>query len=202
MVYIISADEIKKSLPGYTPAQSEKVHRESAKLADKAFEGAMKTRSEATVVIMAGGSASGKTEYVSGYLSKQKVIVFDGTLPSFEGAQIKIRRALKASKKVEIHLIVPESLSAAFTAFLNRERKFAALHFYRTHSGSRATVLRIAQEYQEIPIKVLVSQVVQSPASYMDFSEISFGTHQALIEYLQDNQYNQATIEEKTLDKG
>jgi len=81
MAFIISADDIKKTLLGYVPEKSEFFHRESAKLADVQFAAALKDRPEKTVVLMAGGTASGKTEYVSAYLQKRRVIIFDGTLP-------------------------------------------------------------------------------------------------------------------------
>ncbi|MBU0578617.1 hypothetical protein KKE34_02135 [Patescibacteria group bacterium] len=38
MTPIISADEIKKTLPGYSPNKVEKFHTISAKIADKKFD--------------------------------------------------------------------------------------------------------------------------------------------------------------------
>jgi hypothetical protein len=60
MAYIISADEIKKTLQGYNPGRSEEFHSTAAKLADKAFVQALKDQSEETVILMCGGTASGK----------------------------------------------------------------------------------------------------------------------------------------------
>ena len=120
MAYIISADEIKETLPGYNPSKSESFHEESARRADKQFEQALEMRPEKSVVIMAGGSASGKTEYVTTYLQPDEIIVFDGTLPTFEGAKIKIRNTLKTGKKVEVHLVLPASLYKAFRAFFKQ----------------------------------------------------------------------------------
>ena len=129
MARIISADEIKKTLPGYNPAESESFHSESAKRADRQLEEALKSRPEKTVILTVGGAASGKTEYISTYLKQSETIVFDGTMPTLEGAEIKIGKVLKAGKKVEVHLVMPASLNKAFFAFLNRERKFAISHF-------------------------------------------------------------------------
>ena len=84
MAYIIAADEIKKTLPGYDPAKSELVHQKSSQLAYEEFKRALNTRPEETVVIMAGGAASGKTEYVETYLKKQSVIVFGWHLEVFK----------------------------------------------------------------------------------------------------------------------
>ena len=146
MAYIISADEIKKTLSGCDPGKSEMVHSKSTKLADKEFEQALKVRDEKTVIIMAGGSASGKTEYVATYLEQCKIIIFDYTMRSFKGAKIKIRKVLKTDKELEVHFVLPTSLPKAFFAFLNRDRKFPATHFYQTHSGSRKSVLEIAEK--------------------------------------------------------
>lgn len=195
MAFIISADEIKKTLLGYNPSKSELFHRPSAKLADKAYEEALKQRSEKTVILMSGGTASGKSEYVSAYLAKRRVIVLDGTLPSFEGAKIKIKKAQKAGKKVEIHLVLPNDLLVAFIAFLNRERKFSLEHFYRTHSSSRRTVIDIAQSFSDIPVKIFISDVdYVGSGQTMTFKELKPSSRRGLIEFMEQNQYNEEDI--------
>ena len=163
-------------------------------MADKEFKRALKTRPETKVVIMAGGSASGKTEYVSTYLEQQEIIVFDGTLPTFKGSEIKIRKAQKAGKQVEVHLILPASLQRAFFAFLNRERKFSASNFYRTHAGARGSVLEIAMGCPEIPVRVFISDIASVNSKTMSFKELEFKDRQKLIEYLQNNQYTEENI--------
>lgn len=198
MAYIIAADEIKKTLPGYKPENSEVFHRESARLADKAYAQALKDRPEKTVVLMAGGSASGKSEYVSAYLEKRKIIILDGTLPSIEGAGIKIRKAQKAGKHIQIHLVLPDSLLVAFIAFLNRERKFSLEHFYRTHSNSRKTVLEVAQLYDDLDIEIYVSDVdFVGVGSTMSFKHLNFSNRRELIEFLEQNQYTEDEIIKK-----
>lgn len=201
MSYIIAADEIKKTLPGYTPENSEAFHRESAILADKAFEQALKERPEKTVVLMAGGSASGKSEYVSAYLEKRKIIILDGTLPTLEGASIKIRKAQKAGKRVQIHLVLPDSLLVAFIAFLNRERKFSLEHFYRTHSNSRKTALAVARLYDDLDVEVYVSDVdFVGTGSTMSFMHLDFKNRRELVEFLEQNQYTENEIIKKVFD--
>jgi hypothetical protein len=105
---IVSADNIKESLSGYTPAKLGEFHRESTRLADKAYHDTIKSSRYSRVVLLSGGSASGKTEYMSAYLQNQSVIILDGTLPTLEGFEIKRRNALRLNKKVEIHAIIPE----------------------------------------------------------------------------------------------
>ena len=89
MPIIISADEIKKQLPNYSPDKAESFHRESAKQADRLFTKALKDNPHKEVILLNGGTASGKTEFLSTQLSHKKCIVFDATLSTEEGAKIK-----------------------------------------------------------------------------------------------------------------
>jgi len=67
---IISADDIKKTLPRYNPAQSDLVHRQSTKIADKNFLKTLKENADyRKVILLSGGSASGKTEYLYTFLT-------------------------------------------------------------------------------------------------------------------------------------
>ncbi|MDE2024935.1 MAG: DUF2188 domain-containing protein [Patescibacteria group bacterium] len=52
---------------------------------------------------------------------------------------------MNAKKTPIIYTVIPDDLKRAFVAFLNRDRKFSDTHFYKTHSGSRKTLLWIAQ---------------------------------------------------------
>ncbi len=192
MAYIIVADEIKKTLPGYTPDQAENFHEASAKLADKAYSQALKERPENAVILMSGGAASGKSEYISVYLANTEAIVLDGTLPTFEGASIKIRNARKANKSVEVHAILPSSLPVAFTAFLNRDRKFPVEHFYRTHSSSRKTLLGVAGEFVDVPVTIVISN--GEPTSGMTFIKQEFADRQQLVEFVKTQQYTEDAI--------
>jgi hypothetical protein len=195
MAYIISADELKKTLPGYSPNKSEAYHRESAKLADKQYAKAVKERSEPLVILMAGGTASGKSEYVSAYLENEDAIVLDGTLPSFDGANIKT--ALKTHKRVAIHCVLPESLPIAFVAFLNRDRKFGDEHFFRTHSATRKTILMVAEAFPDIPITIIMSSVYYvNDNALMNFRVIDFTNRAAQIEFLQGEQYTEDSIKQ------
>ena len=198
MAYVISPDEIKKTLAGYKPESAENFQTESAKQADRLYAQALKARTESKVILMSGGAASGKSEYVSAYLKDEPVIVFDGTLPTPRGAEIKITRARKAHKQVEIHAILPENFLVAFVAFLNRDRKFPVEHFYRTHSSARSTLLYTARTMPEITIKIFVSKVdFVGEGSTMSFRELTFSKHQNLIEFLEGNQYTEEEIKKK-----
>ena len=198
MAYTISADELKKTLPGYNPTQSEKFHDESQRLADAAYDVALRDREETTVVLTCGGSASGKSEYVSAYLEKRKVIIFDGTLSTLKRAHDKIKKAQAAGKTIEIHAVMPKVFFIAFLVFLNRPRKFPAKHFYRTHSDSRKTLLEVAQIYPKIPITLIMSSsVVRDDKNGMNFEKLSFPSRAELIEFLRKRQYTEEEVRQR-----
>ena len=98
MVTIISADEIKKELPDYSPHKAKLFHRESARQADRLFANVLKNSHYNKVILLSGGTASGKTEFMSTHLNHRKCIIFDATLATEEGARIKIKKIFQANK--------------------------------------------------------------------------------------------------------
>ena len=108
---IIEVDAYKPMVPGYEPKKSWKYHKQSAKLADAAFKQALKNAQYKKVVLMCGGSASGKSEFASSSLINEGVIVYDGTLSSVEGAKVKIRNSKRKRKRIEINAIIPDNIN-------------------------------------------------------------------------------------------
>ncbi len=188
---IISADDLKKTIPGYNPAKSHEVHQQSAKLADELYAKTIKESDYSQVILMSGGGASGKTEFISEYLLNQRSIIVDGTLPSFEGAKIKAQLAKKLGKKVTVMAIWPEDLTIAYAAFLERDRKYPAEHFYRTHASSRKTLLQIAQSELDVEIKLYENAFINGG---LIFYKYIFNSQADLIEELLDNQYTKRRI--------
>lgn len=190
---IISADEIKKQIKRYNPNDAEQFHRQSARQADKNFEEVLKNAyNYKDVILMNGGTASGKTEFLSEYLEDNKVIIFDGTLSTIHGAEIKIKKIIKKGKLPLVYSVIPDDLSRAFFAFLSRDRKFNDKHFYRTHSGARKTLLWIAKEYPQVEIKIFESSY--SIKQDMIFREIILNKKKQTIEFLEKIQYNEEDI--------
>jgi hypothetical protein len=64
MFKVISIDEKKESIKGYSPKDANKFHIESAKTANKKFDQELKKIKNKNVILMCGGSASGKTEFI------------------------------------------------------------------------------------------------------------------------------------------
>lgn len=191
MALVISADELKKTIPGYDPEQSHLVHTQSAKLADQKYDECIKTCKYEEVILLSGGAASGKTEFMSEYLLDGSYLVVDGTLPTFEGAKIKTRKARKHSKKVKIVAVWPADLKFAFAAFLQRDRKFPDQHFYRTHSQSRNALLEIACSSLEVDIELYENHYDDEG---LVFYQYTFDSRDRLIEHITKNQYTEKAI--------
>lgn len=193
MAIIVSADEIKKGLPDYSPERAERFHTQSARLADKAFEFKLKDSNLKEVILLCGGAASGKTEFLATHLAnRKKCLVFDATLSTEEGARIKLKKIIHAKKKPVVYAVIPDDLERAFIAFLHRDRKFSDAHFYRTHSGSRKTLLFIALSYPEVRINIIESSYTKDDK--LQFSKIEFNDRKLLISYLKGLQMTETDI--------
>lgn len=188
---IISIDESKKQISGYAPNKAEEFHEESAKLANKSFDSALKSSSDGEVILMCGGSASGKTEFLSVYLNNFRGIIFDSTMPTTQGAEIKIKKIIKAKKKPIICAIFPDDIKRAFVAFLGRDRKFSDEYFYKTHSGSRSTLLWVLENYPQAEIRIYESSYQKDS---LIFKEIIFQKEKERVEFLKKNQYTESDI--------
>ncbi len=156
---IIEVDEYKKQVVGYDANKSEEFHLESAKLADKDFTNCLKSKKYSRIIFMAGGTASGKTEFASSYLTHKDQLVYDGTLKSFDGFKIKLERIKRYDKnnsKVKVVFILPADWVKAFQVFLKRERKMRNETFFETHVKSKLTVVKILKE-TKIRVEIYVS---------------------------------------------
>ncbi|TSC87680.1 MAG: hypothetical protein G01um101416_360 [Microgenomates group bacterium Gr01-1014_16] len=198
MAIVISADEIKKTLPNYAPEKAEMFHRESAKLADRDFADKLKEASFKKAILLCGGAASGKTEFLATHLMNLKsCLIFDATLSTEEGASIKLKKISKSKAKQIIYAVVPDDLKRAFVAFLHRDRKFSDSHFYKTHSGSRRTLLWIAKNCSDVEINIVESSYVKHRK--LQFSKLKFDNRRLLISYLTDLQLDETGIIDKLI---
>ncbi len=188
----ISIDDQKKAIPGYKPDRAEEFHSPSAKQADALFAKALKDDESTSVILLCGGSASGKTEFASEYLKDADAIVYDGTLSSTHGAEVKIRNIRKSKRKPIVIGIIPDDLERAFDAFLHRERQFSDTHFYRTHVGARRTLLWISQNVPDVEIQLFESTYCHGPS--LSFDALEFKKRDMLIAHLESIQYTEAQI--------
>ena len=164
---IIEVDEYKKKVEGYDVNRSEDFHEESGKLADKDFIDCLKSKKYKRIILMAGGTASGKTEFARLHLQHKDQLVYDGTLKKFNGFKVKtdrIKKYCKNKASVKVVLIIPYSWEKAFEAFLGRERKMHHETFFNTQIHSKRTVARILFD-TKVRVEIFISLVKEGEGS-------------------------------------
>jgi hypothetical protein len=144
---IIEVDEYKKKVENYDANNSELVHSESGKLADAEFKKCLQSRKYKRIIFMAGGTASGKTEFAYSYLNKKDQLVYDGTFKNgFKQKTDKIKKYDKNKSAIKIVLIVPYNWQSALETFLSRKRKMSKDVFFSTHVKSLESVSKVLLE--------------------------------------------------------
>lgn len=210
MFKVVSIDEEKESIKGYSPKDANKFHIESAKTANKKFDQELKKIKNKKVILMCGGSASGKTEFIEKFCpifdekknENLEGIVFDSTLATENGAETKIRNIKKSGNIPIICLILPISLRDSFSAFCKRDRKIPETKFYETHSGARKVALFLAQKYLDVEILVYVNSydLGNLEENELFFARVDFedstkdNARKELIDFLQQNQFSEEEI--------
>jgi cell division protein ZapA (FtsZ GTPase activity inhibitor) len=198
---IIEVDEYKKKIKGYNPKRSEEFHSESGKLADQDFITHLKTRKYKKVVLMAGGTASGKTEYATSYLKSKTTLVYDGTLKDYKGFNVKLDKIKRYSKNItdiKVVLIVPKNTLDAFSAFIERERKMDNKVFFETHVKSKDTVVKILRE-TKVKVEIYSSEYNEKTRK-LSFLKIKMAKGRKYIAGLLDEIAN--ALEELAKDNG
>jgi hypothetical protein len=158
---IIEVDEYKKKAENYDANNSELFHSESGKLADADFIACLKSKKYKRIIFMAGGTASGKTEFAYSYLNKKDQLVYDGTLKSTEGFKVKrdrIKKHDKNNSRIKVVLIIPKDWIKAFETFLTRERKMKPEIFFDTHVKSLLSVSKILNT-TKVKVEIYISNV-------------------------------------------
>lgn len=213
MYKVISIDEEKEFLPGYSPENADNFHVESAKKANKKFEQELKKIRNKKVILMCGGSASGKTEFIAKFCPTESEnpsdeisgIVFDSTLPTEKGAKIKIKKILKSKNVPVICFILPFSLTRCLRAFHERDRKIPESKFFKTHSGARKVALSIAKNHPEIELLIYYNRLISEAKldgdsqivageNGLGFVEISFDNKNEMISFLEKEQCSEEEI--------
>lgn len=192
-------------MPGYTPENAVIFHAESARVANKKFDQELKKIKNKEVVLMCGGSASGKTEFIAKFCPTTEGevdgLVFDSTLPNEKGAEIKIKNVKRSDNIPVICFILPFSLTRCFRAFHKRDRKIPESRFFETHSGARRVALWIAKHYPEIEILIFYNHLSEevSDKNFCDsdgfgFTRISFDNRDEMISFLEKEQCSEEEI--------
>jgi hypothetical protein len=186
---LIDIDKYKEKLSGYRPENAEDYHIVSANLADTDFDEAVKSRLYDKVYFLCGGSAVGKSEFVSSYLIKDEVLIFDSTFSSHTGVKAKLSKTKKY--EITVFFIQPKNLLSCFLSFKGRKRQFDHKHFVRTHAGSREMALFILQKYKHVNVRCFVSEL--DFYQKMSYEEIIV-EREGLIQSLKNNQLTKEII--------
>lgn len=172
-------------IAGYDPERSEDFHVESAKLADVAFTHELTQPRYAKIVLMAGGAASGKSEYAYTFLQTSDQLVYDGTLKHYSGFIIKsrnIRRYAKTNPTLIIIYILPANWKDSFEIFLSRTRKMKIPIFFETHAKSAQCVAQILRD-TDCCVEIYVSNV-HAMGKKMSYEKIPFLRRQSMADLL------------------
>lgn len=136
---------------------------------------------------MAGGTASGKSEFAQTYLTNSDVLVYDGTLKNLTGFEIKVRNILRyglENTTIRVVLILPQDLEKSFSAFLTRDRKMENKTFFETHIKSKITIAQILEkrEFQgkNIQCDIYVSFTINNESD-LEFEKIEYSDYNQLI---------------------
>jgi len=154
---IVDLDDYKVDLDGYDESDAESndsVQREASKLSDSDFKKAAKSSEYDELVVVCGGSGSGKTEFAHTYYCDGNCmqecgneldleinpLVYVTTLSSSksgDGISSKIKYAHKGGiSKVRFILIAPKDHEKCYMAFLRRSRKIKPEVFHRSHQAA------------------------------------------------------------------
>lgn len=107
---IIDPDALKKVFNDFDP----KNHEKYSTAAKAEFATALKKNKNPEVVFTAGGSGSGKSEFILKRIEQEghTGIVYDGTMADYSSSIAKIRQAAAAGKTIRIDAILPRIESA------------------------------------------------------------------------------------------
>jgi DNA repair protein RadC len=114
---VISADEVKKIIPGYHGSLAGEYHEASSGVAKILYDEAIpvkKGQGNNTILFTSGGTGSGKSTALKsvGVDLKEYPIVYDTNLTGFESAKLKIQKALDNGYKVQIDYVHRNPINA------------------------------------------------------------------------------------------
>lgn len=156
---ILDADRFKGFYRDFDPAN----HKTYSGIVNDLFDQKMVDPNVDTVVFTAGGSGSGKSEFITKELVSNKYdgVIFDGTFKDTNKSMSKISQALDAGKEVEVHVALADPERAwGFVKQRAAEtgRDVPTDIFIDSHIGVRNTVkalLRTMGQEPNLKVKVL-----------------------------------------------
>nr|MDD5110507.1 zeta toxin family protein [Patescibacteria group bacterium] len=159
---VISADDIREMLPGYTGLNSAAVQEPASLVSKRVYEKMLaqnKDIEKKYVLFTGGGTGAGKSSGLTEEVKKNAAVVFDLNLAGYTSSVEKIQRALDAGYGVRINYVFRNPEEAFNEGVLTRYYK--ALQEGRrprvvptevhvsTHADSRETLPKIVEHFRD-----------------------------------------------------
>lgn len=155
----IDPDQVRSLDPEYAAGREGKmVHLDrttepAAKLAQRMYEEHLKSDNTAPVVLMAGGTASGKTVYRTHYPHELEGLtsVYDTNSSNFEGTKGRIEQALNSGRQVIMNFAYRDfdtAVEGNAARFKSTGRLVHPHYMAFTHVHALDTFLKLAEEYK------------------------------------------------------
>lgn len=152
---VISLDEIKKTLPGYSKETSQSLQKSAAIETEKQLIKAINEDTSGIVRLLGGGPGSGKTEILLPGLIDYPSVIWDGTLANIPIARKMIDLALSKGKSVEISPIyTPIQEAFEFAGKRPGRAAIAADPLIERHVGFRENIVKLLEEYPKVEVSV------------------------------------------------
>lgn len=114
------------------------------------YERAVKELPEKTVMFTAGGTGSGKSDFVVAHLEDGfKGVIYDSTGWNYEGLNKQVEFAKENGKNVEVYGIIPDIRRARAYTFKREadgEHPVTETAFIRTHAGAIQSMIRFIED--------------------------------------------------------
>lgn len=151
---ILDPDELKKIYNDYDP----KNHKIYSSVNKKLFEYALQNVKNKTVKFIAGGSGSGKSNFVTSVLAENfNGIILDGTLSNYDSFIDKLIIAKENGKKVKVSGIIT-NVGRAWKYVKKREKETGRGVpldvFIDKHIGSAQTMIKIIENNNDVAVEL------------------------------------------------
>lgn len=160
---IVAGDEAKFVIPGFGPEMSSHYHEPASAVAKVKLDRLLAdpATKDSPVLLMAGGSGSGKTSGLQGLLKDKGqslddfAAVIDTNSNVLSSAETKIQQALQSGRKVDMVYVYRDPVVAFKQGVIPRAKRIGRIvpisAHLDTHFGSNQVVHQLAEKYKDNP---------------------------------------------------
>lgn len=194
---IVAGDDVKFIVPKFGPDKSTTYHEPASRFAKQHYDELLNRKDtvDKDVLIMAGGTGSGKTTALKGVIKNKGqtlddfAAVIDTNLTTVNSAKSRIDPALESGRSVNIQYVYRDPIEAFKNGVIPRALKTGRMVLPEvhgdTHAGSMETVIKLAEKYKDDPrvnIEIVDNSQGKGKSSLKD------------VYFLQDKLYNKNKI--------